>query len=44
MSLHCVSRLLQRKQHLDRWQMRTEFSQTFMAVMTGGNTTGDILT
>lgn len=33
-----VSRVLPRKQNLGRWQMRTEFSQTFMVVMTGGMT------
>lgn len=31
-------RVLLRKQHLDLWQIRIEFSQIFMAAMTGGNT------
>lgn len=36
-------RVLLRKQHMDLWQMRTEFSQTFMAAMTGGYTPDVIL-
>lgn len=29
-------RVLLRKPNLGHWQMKTEFSQTFMVVMTGG--------
>uniref|UniRef100_A0A4W6FBU2 NADH dehydrogenase [ubiquinone] flavoprotein 1, mitochondrial n=1 Tax=Lates calcarifer TaxID=8187 RepID=A0A4W6FBU2_LATCA len=43
MSLSYFFRALLRKQHMDLWPMRTEFSQTFMAAMTGGNTTAVIL-
>lgn len=38
MCLSHISRVLLRKQHLDLWQMKTEFLQTFMVAMSGGKT------